>query len=335
MRAAALAAALAALSVAAWLALDRLDGRAAWLVVDAPAHAIEGEPFPVRITITDARTPTWLVVDLHWSDRNGVARRFLSSGGRQQIGEAPASHSFAPQVVPREGLRSITVVAYTSPSGRWRDHDRAAVTRPIEVKAEGFTPATAPLLRLRAFSAGEPPAADGSSAAGRWAVAALLLAAALLSARTAAAGPALRERLLWAAVAAAAAAAAAWELLAAGPHATRMLRAAAVEGDWYHLRTPLQKALVAAVPAAGVGLALLALRLAGAVGAGARVALAAFIFYAIVSAVDLMSLHAVDALARRAVGPLSLVQALQAGAAAVVAASAALRRLARCADTEK
>ncbi len=327
--AAAAAAAVAALAVAVWLALDRLNQRADWVTVQAPAYAAVGQPLPLKITVKKADVPTWLVVDLHGTDRSRRSAGFLSSGGRRLV-VAPGSYLFEPQVKPREDLAFVVAVVYLSPTGDWETRDRSATTDLVRVRSGAPSAAGARLGALPAYRGdtrvapsaaprdrGAPAWNESDRSAGKTAVAGLLLAAAAAAAWSARAAGG-RRRPAWAAMAAGLAVAAAWELSGAGRALTEVVRTIAGTHDWYYLRKPFQAAVIAALTAGGAGAAVLVGRAGRSLGGPLATALIGALLYGVVTAVDLLSFHATDAIAGVSVAGFPLVQVLKAASIAVV-----------------
>ncbi len=340
LAAAAAAAALAALSVAIWLALDRLNRRADWLTVEAPAYAAAGQPLPLKITVKKADVPIWLVVDLHWTDRSRESAGFLSTGGRRLL-DAPGTYPFEPRVAPRADLAFVLAVVYLSRTGDWESRDRSATTDLIRVRSGTAPAAGARVSALPAYEDGTrvavagiraggeaPPWNEADRTAGKSAVAGLLLAAAVAAAWSARAAAG-RERTAWAAMAAVLAAATAWELSGAGRAVTELGRTIAASHDWYYLRKPLQAGVIAALTAGGACAAVLVGRARRSLGRPLTVARIGALLYGVVTAVDLLSFHATDAIAGVSVAGLPLIQVLKLANAALVLAAGVHRGLRR------
>ncbi len=313
------AGALTGLGIMAWQALDRLDRPARWLTIEAPAHAVAGEPYPVRVTVRNLPAPTYVVADFHWSDRQRASHGYYLKGSSEWIAEPQGSWSFAISVDRRSDLAFIMAVIYLTPTGDWKDRSRVARTRLIEVKAGSGSPASPRWVEIAAYE-GRPAEPDHATTVASIALAALLALCSLLAA---AAGARSQQRRGWAVLAAAALAAAAWELSGAAAAATQLGRSVAEEQNWYALRQPLQKALVVALGTGGIAFVIAALRSGRSFSRSLRVALVGMTGYALLAAVDLLSLHAIDTLGHRALGPGSVMQALKAAAAALTLLAAA------------
>jgi hypothetical protein len=276
--------------------------------------------WPMRVTVSGVNAPGYVVVDLHWSDTGRLSRGYLLKVARERLAGQGGSWSLSAPIGRRAELRYVTVVVYLSPTGEWKDHERVAQTGFVEVSADaGAMPRP---VRLRAYER-TPAGPDHATALGRAALAALLAALSAAAATRAARSP---RRALWIALAAAALAAAAWEIAGAGGAATQAARAVAEEQRWYDLRRAPQHAVVAALLGSGVVFALIAPRAARSLGRGLSLALLGFVLYALLSAVDLLSYHAVDRVGRLAAGPVSAMQLVKASCAALALAAALLHR---------
>lgn len=302
---------LAAL-VAAWWWLDHLGERAKWLTVEVARQAVVGEPLPVRIHLAGLTEATYLCADLHWTNRREASNGFLASGGARPVGGEGGSFDFEIIVQATNGLRFVNVIIYLSPTGTWPDHTFAAATALIPV--EGRHPDDTPkmsrvpihLLKDHGREKVRPTVIP------RLMTALLLLASALIAwvtCRSISRNPTSSHQRLrrWQYLAAALTLAGVWELLAMEHWVGMHLRALARAGDVYHARSIFQRAVISVTLAATMALLCFGWRKEG----SDQVLLVFFGLYLVISAVNLLSFHSLDAYAGISWLGVTLVEALK------------------------
>lgn len=309
-----LAAALVLVFAATYLVLDRTEHRPGWLTVEMPSYAVAGRPLEVRVTLRGPLGPTMIDCDLQRANAEKKGWGFLASGGPPRPVAGARSHAYVFDVPEREDTAFAFVLVFLSPSGRWPDGTRAATSAYIPVLGPGQAGATGPLRRARLYRypiAAEAAAREASPAVARtrgrtsaWvhpAIAALLLAASVLGAfrsrRRAGGRPEGDDRTVWLVLAAVMALCAALELSGLAGQVADWGRRLAEQAGIYESRKPFQKAAMAAVAAASLGLFVLFLRAVRRPGPhralwGAAIGLAAYLALSFVGA---LSFHAVDA----------------------------------------
>mgnify|MGYP001034753681 CR=1 FL=1 len=346
-RSAAAAAALVLVFAATYIVLDRTERRPAWLTVEAPAAAVVGRPFEVRVALDGSVERTRLACTLHRANAEKRGWGYLASSGPPREAAGGSVHTFAFDVPEREETAYAFALVYLSPTGKWPDGTRAVATDLVPVSSDGPGATVPPpaKVRLRPY----PTAAQSAAwrAAGRrerprpsaWVhpvLSLILLAAAGLAATAAAKrkpggpGDGGWERRVWLAFAAVLALGAFLENSGMAGDLAAWGRGLAREQGFYELRRPYQKALTAAVAAAGLGLFLLFLKAVRRPGQHrfpwwAGLGLAAYLSLSFVS---VLSFHAVDRLREVMWQGVSPVDAARGTAALVTLAAAAfaLRR---------
>lgn len=304
---AALAAALVLVFAATYLVLDRTEHRPGWLTVEMPSYAVAGRPLEVRVGLKGPLGPTMIDCDLQRANAEKRDWGFLASGGPPRPVAGARSHAYVFDVPERADTAFAFVLVFLSPSGRWPEGTRAATSAYIPVRGPGPEGPAGPLRRARLYrypTAAETAVREARPAAGRprgtpsaWvhpAIAALLLAGSVLGLRRSRRESG--DRTVWLVLAAVMALCAALELSGLAGHIADWGRRWAAQAGLYESRQPFQKAAMAAVAAASLGLFVLFLRAVRRPGPrrarwGAAVGLAAYLALSFVSA---LSFHAVD-----------------------------------------
>ena len=344
---AAVAVALGLTFAATYAVLDRTERRPSWLRVEVPPGAVVGRPYEVRVTLDEAVGPAFLACTLHRANAERRGWGFLASCGPPREASAGSVRSFVFDVPDRAETAYVFALVFLSPTGRWEDGTKAVATELVPVLPPGpgagvpppaliglrSCPTAAQSAALRRAPARERPRPSG------WIhpvlSVALLAAAGLAAARALRRVPAepaeaARERRIWLALAAVLALGAFLENSGMAGDLAAWGRRLAREQGLYDLRRPYQKALMAAVASACLGLFLMFARAVRRPGPHrfpwlAGIGLAA---YLALSFVSVLSFHAVDrarAIMWRGVSP---VDAARGAAVLVILAAAwlALRR---------
>jgi hypothetical protein len=309
---------LVAAAAAVWWGLNRSEPRADWLRVEAPRRAVAGQQLPMRVHLAPLTEPTLLCADLHWGTTRDTSRGCLATGGSRAVGKAGGTFDFVIAIPPREGLRFVTGIIYLSRTGSWHDHTLMAATEVILVSSNSVDTAETRLERLRV----QPPGDDAKEHPRPAAMPRLLTALLFLAAAVAAwgagqspegsnGGPGLGKR-WWQGLAVLLAMACLWELFGLESRLGAQVRAMARAGDFYYPRAVFQKVVISVAVAATAVFLLLVRRVRG----SRRLLLAGFGLYIGISAVNLVSLHAIDKVADLSWHGLTLVQALKIGCAA-------------------
>jgi hypothetical protein len=312
-RRAGIAAALVLVFAATWAILDRTEHRPGWLAVEAPAAAVVGQPLEIRVKLDKSVEATEISCTLHRAGPDRKIRGYLASSGPARQASGGETYSFSFEVPEREDMAFASAIIFLSPTGEWPDGTRAVSTKLMPVKRDGTAEENRGLKKTRVYrysTAAESAAAKAAERSPRsgpspWAhpviFVILLSSAALCRAKAGRkrpdASPAeTRERTIWLAFAAVFVLGAFLELSGVVGHLAAWGRRLAEEGSLYDLRKPFQKALMAAVAAAALGLFFLfirALRKPGShlflwwVGIGLAAYLSA-------SFISVLSFHAVD-----------------------------------------
>ena len=302
-----------------WWGLNRAEGRADWLRVEAPRRALAGQPFPVRVHLAPWTEPGFLCADLHWGQTRDTPMRYLASGGPKAMGKEGGTLDFEIPVPRREGMRFVMVVIFSSRTGSWDDHKLAANTELIPVVSGAAAPEQTRLERLRLqrpddASRSHPPLAYAPRL-----LTSLLLLASMIAAwaaglpTKAANGRPGAETRWWQVLVLLLALACLWELFGLESWLGNRARAMARAADLYYLRVVLQKVMVSVAVAAAV----LLLPFIRRTRRSRRLALVSFALYLAIAVVNLVSLHAIDKVADLSWHGVSLVQALKLGCAAM------------------
>jgi hypothetical protein len=315
---AAAAVGLVLIFAATWLVLDRTEHRPRWVVVEAPETAVVGQKFEVRVALEKSVEATQVSCTLHRANAERRGWGFLASSGPARPAVGGGTYSFVFDVPEREDTAFAFVLVYLSPTGEWQDGTRAVTTKLIQVRRGGAGADSRTLKRIGIYTYITAARAVAMKAAGgrpdlprverrpsAWVhpiLAVLLLAAAICAMIAGKRHPDARpessgERTVWLVFGTILAVSAVVEVSGLAGHLASLGRRLAQEQDIYDFRQIFQKAIMAAVAAAGFGLFLLfikALRKPGSprclwwVGIG----LAAYLS---VSFVSVLSFHAVDA----------------------------------------
>jgi hypothetical protein len=312
-RRAGIVAALVLVFAATWALLDRTEHRPGWLVVEAPAAGVVGQPLEIRVTLKESVEATQIVCTLHRAGADRRLREHIASSGPAREAASGGAQVFRFDIPDIRNLVFVSAVIYLSPTGSWRDRTRAAHTKLIPVKPADAGSAAPPLKKTSVYtstSATEDDAAERAARGPRrgpspWAhpifFAILISSAALCRAKAGRKRPdasptETRERTIWLVFSAVFVLSAFLELSGVVGHLASWGRRLAEEGNLYDLRKPFQKALTAVVTAGALGLFFLfikAMRKTGShrylwwVGIG----LAAYLS---ISFVSVLSFHAVD-----------------------------------------
>jgi hypothetical protein len=340
---AAATAALLAVFAGTWIALDRTEHRPGWLAVEAPAVAVVGQRLEIRVTLKRSVEAAWIDCTLHRANAERRGWGYLASSGPAREAVGGRTYSFVFTVPEREETAIAFALVYLSPTGRWQDGTRAVTTRYMPVSRARAAPADLVLRKTRTYR--YPTAAEAAASAAKqgerrprgrpavWihpALAVILLAAAALclakAGRKDPGGRPAGERTLWLVFAAALALGAVMELSGLAGHVAAWGRRLAEETNIYESRKPFQKALMAAVAAASLGIFLLFVREVRKPGPHrsvwwAGLGLAA---YLAVSFVSVLSFHAVDVARGMLWHGVSPVDAARGAAALVTLLAAAL-----------
>jgi len=346
-RRAGIAAALVLVFAATWSLLDRTEHRPGWLAVEAPAAAIVGQPLEIRVKLDKSVEATEISCTLHRAGTDRKIRGYLASSGPPRAAVGGEIYAFIFEVPEREDMAFASAIIFLSPTGEWPDGTRAVSTKLMPVKRDNSAEERLGLQKTRVYhysTAAESAAAHAAERGPRsgpspWAhpviFVILISSAALCRAKAGRKRPdaspeETKERTIWLAFTAVFALAAFLELSGIVGHLAAWGRRLAEEGNLYDLRKPFQKALMAAVAAAALGLSLLfirALRKPGShlslwwVGIGLAIYLSA-------SFISVLSFHAVDLARGMTWHGLSPIDAARGGGALVslVTAVFALKR---------
>jgi len=312
-RRAGIAAALVLVFAATWAILDRTEHRPGWLAVEAPAAAVVGQPLEIRVKLDKSVEATEISCTLHRAGPDRKIRGYLASSGPARQASGGETYSFSFEVPEREDMAFASAIIFLSPTGEWPDGTRAVSTKLMPVKRDGTAEENRGLKKTRVYrysTAAESAAAKAAERSARggpspWAhpivFIILITSAALCRAKAGrkrldASPTETRERTNWLAFAAVFVLSAFLELSGVVEHLAAWGRRLAEEGNLYDFRKPFQKALMAAVAAAAMGLFFLfirALRKPGShlflwwVGIGLAAYLSA-------SFISVLSFHAVD-----------------------------------------
>lgn len=341
------AAALVLVFAATWIALSLTEDRPGWLLVEAPETAVVGQPLEIRVTLKKSVGSAQIDCTLQRADADRRDWGYLASSGPARPAAGGQAYSFIFTVPERENTAFAFALIYLSPTGKWQDGTRAVTTMYMPVKRDGTAAAGPGLRKTRTYR--YPTDAEAAKAKARparprgrpsvWVhpvLGALLLAAAALTAikagrsRTSGLPGETGAWAVWLAFAALLAVSAAVELSGIAGHVTAWGRRLAEERGVYELRLPAQKAIMAALAAACLGLFILFIRAVGRTGSHrylwwSGIGLAA---YLALSFVSVLSFHAVDAARGLVWHGVSPVDAAR-GAGAMVTLVAALLSLRR------
>jgi hypothetical protein len=245
--------------------------------------------------------------------------RYLASGGPKAVGKDGGTVDFDIPVPPREGMRFVMGVIYIGPRGSWSDHKLAANTELIPVVSDPAAPKQTRLEPLRlqpsadASSSHPPPAYAPRFLTGLLFLTAMMAAWAAGSSANAPNGSPAPKTRRWQTLVVLLALACLWELFGLESWLGNRARAMARAEDFYYPRAVLQKVVVSVAVAATV----LFLPFIRRARRSHRLVLVSFALYLAISAVNLVSLHAIDKLADLSWHGVSLVQALKLACAAL------------------
>jgi hypothetical protein len=307
------AAALLLVFAAAWTALSLTEDHPGWLVVEAPETAVVGQPLEIRVTLKKTPEPAQIDCTLHHANADRKGWGYLASSGPAQPAAKGRTYSFVFTVPDHEDTAYAFAIVYLSPTGKWQDGTQAVSTKYMPFTRSTTAAASLGLRKTRVYR--YPTAAEAAKAKAKgvrprgrpsvWVhpvLGTLLLAAAVLSAirarRSREAGPQgeTGEWAVWLAFAVLLAVSAVVELSGIAGHLTAWGRRLAEEQGVYELRRPAQKAIMAALAAACLGLFILFIRAVRRAGSHrflwwSGIGLAA---YLALSFVSVLSFHAVD-----------------------------------------
>jgi len=307
------AVALVLVFAATWAVLDRSEHRPGWLVAEAPPAAVIGQPLEIRITLEDPIEPTRIACTLHRAGTDRRIREHIALSGPAQETGGGRTHVFHFEVPDKEDLVFLSAVVYLSPTGSWQDRTRAAHTRLIPVRRHPLARELQELRKIRVYrstlpaedalaEAAAPETGRGPSSWDHAVIFVILLATAVLcrlkagNKRQDAPAEESVERTVWLVFAAVLALGGVFELSGLVDHLANWARRLAEGTNVYELRKAYQKAIMAAVAAASLGLFFLFIRAIRRPGSHrylwwAGIGLAE---YLAVSFVSVLSFHAVD-----------------------------------------
>ena len=300
-----------------WWGLDRLEPRADWLRVEAPRRAVAGQPLPLRVHLAPLAEPTRVCADLHWGTARDGRMEYLASGGSKVVGREGGTFDFEIVVPPANGLRFVTGIIFLSRTGSWDDHTLVAATEVIPVSGNTADKVDSRLEPLRL----QPPADSSNghprpAAFPRFLTGLLFLVAAVAAWRVGqnSEGPAPGSgKRWWQILAVLLALACLWELSGLESWLGAQARAMARAGDLYYPRAAFQRVVISGAIAATVVVLIFLWR----ARSSRRLLLAAFGLYLGISAVSLVSLHAIDRIADLSWQGVSVLQALKLACAAL------------------
>ena len=341
-RRAAAGAALLIVAAAVWFLLGRTEDRPGWLTVEAPATAVVGRPFEVRVTLKKSIGSSQIGCTLHHANADKKGWGYLTSSGPARSATGGGTYSFVFTVPEHEDTAFVFALVFLSPTGEWPQALRAANTQYIpigrgETGAASLAPRRARVFHYPTVAESDKTRTRGVRPPSRPSVwihpilGALLIAAAALSvfkarrSKPEAPPEQSRDRTVWLAFAAVMAASAVLEASGLAGHFAAWGRHMAKELNVYNARTTFQKAIMAAGSAAAVGLFILFIRAVRKPGSHrflwwTGIGLAA---YLAISFVAVLSFHAVDLARNLTWHGLSPVDGAR-GAGAIVAFLAAL-----------
>lgn len=299
---------------ATWFLLDRTERRPRWAVVEAPATAVVGEPYEVRVTLAGSVEPTEISCTLHRANAERRGWGYLASAGPARPAVGGGTYTFVFTVPEKAETSFVFVLVFLSPTGRWDEGTRAVASelRPVGRSGSGMERRQPERLAIRHYpTAARAAAARALEARPRperrpspWVhpvLAGLLLAAALGALRAGRgdirgrSGPS-AERTVWLLFAAALAVCAVVEVSGFAGEVAALGRRWAQGAHVYEYRRPVQKTVMAAAAAASLGLFFLFIRATRRPGPHralwwAGIGLAD---YLVLSFVGALSFHAVD-----------------------------------------
>lgn len=312
-RRAAAAVAIFLIFAATWLLLDRTERRPRWLTIEAPEFVTVGRALEIRVTLDRSVEATQISCTLHRTRADRKGGNYLASSGPARPAVGGGTYSFVFEVPEHKDMAFAFGLVFLSPTGQWKDGTRAVSTKHLPVRREGSLGEGQGLKRIPVYhfltaAESEAARAAGPRPRGRpsgWVhpiLCVLLLSSAVLCAakagwrkpRTGLQGR--PERRLWLAFAAVLVLSAILEISGLVGHLAAWGRQLAEAENLYELRKPFQEAIMAAVVAAGFGLAILFIKAMRRPGSHrflwlTGIGLAAYLS---VSFVGVLSFHAVD-----------------------------------------
>lgn len=301
------------------LLVFRREPEAAWLRVDAPSVIVVDEPFIATVTLLEPADGAFLDFDLHGKDARKSSLRVVAAGQTQAISGGQRTFRFPLVLRERPDVARVHAVIYLSRSEQWSDAFRVASSDSIDVIRGTPSAADIVLRPLMVHDQKEDPAIEvANPPLLRATIVALWLGAggvaAAASRRSAPATAAGLFIVLCVVLAA-------WEALAAGTWIADQARPLARTAGLYEERRTVQQ--VTTVALAGVFGLLAAVGLRRSRRQFSGLALAGMALYAVVSLVDMLSLHEVDRLLATKIGVWPLAGVLRlTGACAAVAGAA-------------
>ena len=302
-----------------WWGLGRAERPADWLRVEAPRCALVGQSFPIRVHLAPVAERGFLCADLHWGTTRDTPMQYLASGESKVVGKKGGTLDFEIVVSPREGMRFVMGVIFLSGTGNWDDHELAASTELIPVVSDPAAPRQTRLEPLRLQPPGDlspdhpRPASAPRLLTGLLFLVAMMAAWSIERSTKAHDGRPGPETRWWQVLVVGLALACFWEMFGLEHWLGDRARALARAGDLYYPRAVLQKVVISAAVAATVLLVPIFRR----TRSSNRVLVVSFGLYIAISAVNLVSLHAIDKVANLTWHGVSLVQALKLGCAAM------------------
>lgn len=304
---------LALTGAAAWWLL-RKPPASDWVRIEAPRQVAAGASFVAAVSLLRDAEGSFLTVDLHGQTSTGRSLRSVAGGGSQPVESVPSSHTFTFAVPALPDLERVYLIAYTSSTGRWSDHQQVAASERVRIAAlESASHGPSVPLRMTdqihdPGAAIEDPLGVRASIALAW----LGCAIGILRKRTARthAAHSLLLVVLFVALAF-------WELSDLGAALTRGARALAADRGWYDDRRGWQQGFTVACLALCALVAIVSLRRAPT--ARALLARLGSGIYACASLGALLSLHELDRLLAAQCGPLSVAAGMRLAGAALVA----------------
>ncbi|HVV72956.1 MAG TPA: hypothetical protein VHI52_15885 [Verrucomicrobiae bacterium] len=308
------------ISLLTWWGLDRLEPRAHWLQVVAPPAVESGRPLHLQVHLVQPQPARFLTADLHWARIHDHSEGYLATGGAQSVRPESGTYDFVIDVKSRPGLRFVRIVLYLSRDGNWESRTQVAGSEPLEVlprysaKSESI-----PVPLHMTSSARRQGVHSPASSVPRFVTGLVFLVAGALAWKHSrlpvhrlVADPERPQR--GAGLAAVLVLAALWEFSFAESRIPELIRGFAHAGDWYYLRGPFQKIAISLV----VGLLLAFIPRLSRFRGPQRVVFGTLLFYIGVSAVNMVSLHAIDQVADLSWNGVTAIQAVKLACAAVV-----------------
>jgi hypothetical protein len=301
-----------------WWALEQLEPRADWVKVEGSRQAVVGQQLILRVHVAPLAEPAYLCAHLHWRKTHDRTEGALASGGAKAVGKEGGTFDFTIIVPPRNGLRFVTGVIFLSRTGSWHDHTRVAGTELIPVSGQVGGVETR-LERLRLQPSDERSKQPGRPAAlPRVVIGVVFLVAAVAAWRagqTLADFGAEQERRWWKGLAIILLLACLWELLGVENWLGSQARAMARAEDVYYSRGLFQKPMSSAAIAAT---AMFLVKVSRRARMSRRLLYSALGLYVGISALSLLSLHAIDKVALASWHGLAVIQALKLGCALLI-----------------